>query len=149
MPASATAIAAARTEPPNSARPPTTYPSIIMTTAASRATGTAATSTSASSVTAIMALAGLSGARSAYQTVITFTSQGPEPVTGPGPPVTRYVVSFGSTRPSIRIIPQPSGVLTAGGQPPRHTAREGVPPVVIDRPAWQGLWSRLMAWWMR
>src|ERR1035438_8266719 len=83
MPASGTAIAAARTEPPNSASPPATYPSTIMTTAASRATGTAATSNSASSVTAIMALADLSGVRSAYQPVITLTSQGPEPVNGP------------------------------------------------------------------
>ena len=39
--------------------------------------------TNSSSVTAIMALAGLSGARCAYQLVITLTSQGPEPVTGP------------------------------------------------------------------
>src|SRR5713101_8633250 len=77
MPATATAMAAARIEPPNSASPPTTCPSSIMTTPASRATGTAATSSSASSVTAITALADLSGVRSAYQPVITLTSQGP------------------------------------------------------------------------
>src|SRR5580700_316891 len=94
MPASVTAITAARTEPPNSASPPTTYPSIIMTTAASRATGTAATSNTASRVTAIMALADQPGIRSAYQPVITLTSQGPEPVNGPRlPKSTRYVVS--------------------------------------------------------
>jgi len=56
-----------------------------MTTPASRATGTAATSSSASSVTAIMALADLSGVRSAYQLVITLTSQGPELFQGSGP----------------------------------------------------------------
>src|SRR6202022_172198 len=83
MPASATATAATRTEPPNSASPPTTYPSIIMTTPASRATGTAATSSSASNVTAITALADLPGICCAYQPVITFTSQSPEPFKGP------------------------------------------------------------------
>src|SRR6185369_10072421 len=62
--------------------------------AASRATGTAATSSSASSVTAIMALADRSGVRSAYQPVITLTSQGPEPVKRPMPTqTTRHVVS--------------------------------------------------------
>ena len=60
-------MAAARTEPPDSASPPATYPSIIMTTVASRATGTAATTTSsASSVTPIVALAGLPGVRSVH-----------------------------------------------------------------------------------
>ena len=78
MPATATATAAARIEPPDSASPPVTCPSIIMTTPASRATGTAATSSSASSVTAITALADLSGVRSAYQLVIMLTSPGPE-----------------------------------------------------------------------
>src|SRR5207247_10863430 len=106
----APARAAGATEPPNSPRPPTTYPSIIMTTAASRATGTAATSSSASSVTAIMALADLSGLRSAYQPVITLTSQGPEPVMGLGLP-NQHDMSCPllSTCLSIRIIPQPSG----------------------------------------
>src|SRR5262245_37759529 len=127
MPASATAMAAARTEPPNNASPPTTYPSIIMTTAASRATGTAATSSSASSVTAIMALAGLPGVCCAYQPVITLTSQGPEPVTGPGLPKQHDMsCHLPSTRLSIRIIPRPSGALTAGGHPPRHAACQGV-----------------------
>ena len=49
-----------------------------MTSAASRATGTAATSSSASSVTAMTALADLPGDSSAYQPVITLTSQPPE-----------------------------------------------------------------------
>src|ERR1700691_2315131 len=110
MPASATATAAARTEPPKSASPPTTYPSIIMTTAASRATGTAATSNSASSVTAIMALADLPGIRSAYQPVITLTSQGPEPVSGPRlPKTTRYVVSSGVNAPLDQNHPATAG----------------------------------------
>src|SRR5262249_22128639 len=39
MPASATAMAAARTEPPNSASPPTTCPTIIMSEAALAAAG--------------------------------------------------------------------------------------------------------------
>src|SRR5262249_42187014 len=91
MPASATAVAAARTEPPNSASPPTTCPSIIMTIPASRATGTTATSRSASSGTASTALADLSGARSTSQPVTTLTSQGQSPSRARA---TRYVVSF-------------------------------------------------------
>src|SRR5690348_7136186 len=83
MPASVTATAAARTEPPNSASPPTTCPRIIMTTPASRATGTAATSSSASSVTAITNLADRSGIPSVRHLVITFTSQ--DPANGPPP----------------------------------------------------------------
>src|SRR6266567_9054845 len=122
MPASATAVAAARTEPPNSASPPATDPSIIMTTAASRATGTAATSSSAASVTAIMALAGLSGVRSAYQPVITLTPQGPELIKGPAYPSTRYVVSFIVNAPLDQNHPVTAGALTAGGHPPRHAA---------------------------
>src|SRR5262249_51988730 len=127
MPAGATAMAAARPEPPNSASPPPTYPSSIMITAASRATGTAATSSSASSVTAIMALAGLSGIRSTYQPVIMLTSHGPAPVTGPGLP-TQHDMScpLSPTRLSIRIIPQPPGALTAAGHSPRHAALASV-----------------------
>jgi predicted enzyme related to lactoylglutathione lyase len=70
-----------------------------------------------------MALADLSGVRSAYQPVITLTSQGPEPVKGPDLPK-QHDMSCPplSTRLSIRIIPQPSGALTAGEHPPRHTA---------------------------
>ena len=99
-------MAAARIEPPNSASPPMTCPSIIMTTPASKATGTAATSSNASSVTAITALADLSGIRPTYQSVITLTSQGPELLKGPVlPDMTRYVVSSMSTPPSIGIIP--------------------------------------------
>ena len=79
-------MAATRIEPPNSASPPTTCPSSIMITAASRATGTAATSSSASSVRATTALADVSGVRSAYQPVITLTSQRPALFTGPGLP---------------------------------------------------------------
>src|SRR5215467_3066019 len=78
MPASATAIAAASTEPPNSASPPTTCPRIIMITAASRAAGMATSSSSASSVTAITALADLPGVCSSCQSVITPTSLAPE-----------------------------------------------------------------------
>ena len=59
-----------------------------MTTAASRASGTAATTSSASSVTTIMALADLPVARSAYQPVIMLTSQGPAPVIGQACPHT-------------------------------------------------------------
>src|SRR5262249_43195183 len=59
---------------PNSASPPTTCPSIIMITAASRAAGTAASSSSASAVTAITALADLADVRSVCQPVITLTS---------------------------------------------------------------------------
>src|SRR5215472_174953 len=70
MPASATAIAAASTEPPNSASPPTTCPSIVMITATSRAAGTAVSSSNARSVTAVTALADLPGVRSACQPVI-------------------------------------------------------------------------------
>src|SRR5215467_2152829 len=120
MPASATAMAAARTEPPNSASPPTTYPRIIITTAASRATGTAATSSSASSVTAIVALAGLSGVRSAYQTVITLTSQGPEPSRAQTHPATRYVVLSIANAPLAQNHPAAVRRLTQGEHPPRH-----------------------------
>ena len=90
-----------------------------MTTAASRATGTAATSNSASSVTAIMALADLSGVRPAYQPVITLTSQGPEPASGPRLPKQHDMSCppvVNAPR-SIRIIPQPSAALTAGEHP--------------------------------
>src|SRR5213076_2848863 len=126
MPASATATAAARTEPPNSASPPTTYPSIIMTTAVSRATGTAATSSSASSVTAIMALAGLSGIRSAYQPVNTLTSQGPEPVKGPGlPQTTRYVVSSDVNAPLGQNHPAATGPGDANTEQPSRHAGQG------------------------
>ena len=86
MPAIATVWRRRGSSRRDSASPPTTYPSIIMTTAASSATGTAATSSSASSVTAIMALADLSGVRSAYQPVIMLTSPGPELLKGPGLP---------------------------------------------------------------
>src|SRR5690348_4682965 len=119
-------MAAARTEPPNSASPPTTYPSIIMTTAASRATGTAATSSSASSVTAIMALADLSGVRSAYQPVITLTSQSPEPVKAQAYLTnTTCRVLYGQRGPrseSSRNRP----AHFAGGHPPRHAANADV-----------------------
>jgi hypothetical protein len=62
-----------------------------------------------------MALAGLPGARPAYQPVITLTSQGPEP-----PKQHDMSCSLSSTRLSIRIIPQPAGALTADEHPPRH-----------------------------
>jgi hypothetical protein len=51
-------------------------------------------------------LADLSGVRSAYQPVITLTSQGPEPVKAPGIP-SQHDMScpLSSTQLSIRIIP--------------------------------------------
>jgi hypothetical protein len=65
-----------------------------------------------------MARADLPGVRSAYQPVITFTSQGPEPVKAQQHDMSCPQLS---TRLSIRIIPQPPGALTAGEHPPRHS----------------------------
>src|SRR5690242_6375793 len=78
-----------------------------MTTAASRATGTAATSNSAISVMAITALADPTGGRSAYQLVIMLTSQRLGISWDPSRPITRYVASLASTPFPVRIIPSP------------------------------------------
>src|SRR4029077_18345000 len=104
--------------------PPATFPSSIMTTPASRATGIAATSSSASSVTAITALADLSAVRSAYQPVITPTSQGSSPSEDRAQPthITRYAAFLHSTHLTIRIIPLPSSALTVW-QPSGFTGR--------------------------
>src|SRR5215469_14809842 len=97
-----------------------------MTTAASRATGRAATSSSASSVTAITALPDLPCVRSAYQPVITLTSQKADVRRGPSL-LHAHDMSrqLNATRLSRGIIPAALRGLAPSGWP--RTIRSGSP----------------------